>query len=180
MTDTKTIGQQIKGARENARLTQAELAAKLQYGTQHISNLECDRYTPSMRFISDIEKVLNVTLVTEHKNYEPYGKKIQVRLSKKLRGRIRSAIKGNYKAGSAVRDLGCTIQQLKTYLEEQFKPGMTWNNWNYRGWHIDHIKPLASFDLTDREQFKEACHYTNLQPLWAEENFSKGASLEVT
>lgn len=97
----------------------------------------------------------------------------QGRLRIILRSRLCSAIKNGYKAGSFVRDLGCTIEQLRAYLEEQFKPGMTWDNWALDGWHIDHIKPLTSFDLTDREQFKKACHYTNLQPLWAEENFSK-------
>jgi desulfoferrodoxin (superoxide reductase-like protein) len=50
---------------------------------------------------------------------------------------------------------------------------MTWDNWTTDGWHIDHIKPLASFDLTDRKQLLEACHYTNLQPLWAKDNLIK-------
>lgn len=48
---------------------------------------------------------------------------------------------------------------------------MSWDN--YGKWHIDHIKPLADFDLSDPKQFKEACHYSNLQPLWAEENHKK-------
>jgi len=54
---------------------------------------------------------------------------------------------------------------------------MNWDNWGIYGWHIDHIKPLASFDLTKREQLFEAVHYTNLQPLWANENLSKGDSI---
>ena len=50
---------------------------------------------------------------------------------------------------------------------------MSWENHSQTGWHIDHIKPLSRFDLSDREQFLEACHYSNLQPLWAEDNLSK-------
>lgn len=96
------------------------------------------------------------------------------KLKRNLRTRLYGALKGNYKAGSAVSDLGCTIEELKKHLEYQFKPGMDWNNWSKDGWHIDHVKPLASFDLTDSIQFKEACHYTNLQPLWAFENLRKG------
>lgn len=51
---------------------------------------------------------------------------------------------------------------------------MTWENWGRRGWHIDHIAPLSSFDLTDPVQFRRAVHYTNLQPLWWFDNLSKG------
>ena len=106
-----------------------------------------------------------------------YRQSIQPRLAHNMRSRLWSAISHCQKTGSAVRDLGCTINELRDHLEAQFQQGMTWDNWTRDGWHIDHIKPLASFDLTDREQFKEACHYTNLQPLWAEENLSKGAKL---
>ena len=106
-----------------------------------------------------------------------YRHTVQGRLRQNLRRRLHNAVKNSQKAGSSIRDVGCTIEHLKSYLESKFQPGMTWDNWTHDGWHIDHIKPLASFDLTDREQFKEACHYTNLQPLWAEENLSKGAKL---
>lgn len=104
---------------------------------------------------------------------------VQFKLRHHLRVRLRSAIKGQYKAGSSVRDLGCSIGELKVHLENQFLPGMTWDNWGNSTsictkWHIDHIRPLASFDLTDRAQFLEACHYTNLQPMWSCENLSKG------
>lgn len=96
------------------------------------------------------------------------------RLRETLRSRLNQAIIKETKSGSAVLDLGCTIHELKQYLESKFQPGMTWDNWSKTGWHIDHIRPLASFDLTDPEQFKQACHYTNLQPLWAKDNLSKG------
>jgi len=57
---------------------------------------------------------------------------------------------------------------------------MTWDNYGSGpgSWNIDHIIPLSSFDLTDREQFLEACHYTNLQPLWFEDNMEKGSQLD--
>jgi len=101
------------------------------------------------------------------------------RISSNLR-RINTAIRGKRKSGSAIKDLGCTVRELKKYLEAQFYKNtetgemMTWDNYGLYGWHIDHIQPLASFDLVDREQFKRSCHYTNLQPLWAKENLSKG------
>jgi len=98
-------------------------------------------------------------------------------LPKNIRGRVRKVIKGLIKSGSAVKDLGCSIEFLKQYLESQFQPNMTWKNYGYCGWHIDHIKPLASFDLTNRQQFLEACHYSNLQPLWAYDNLSKGSKI---
>jgi len=102
---------------------------------------------------------------------------INNRLKNRLRVRVCHALKNNQKAGSAVRDLGCTTEELKQYLESKFQSGMTWDNWSIDGWHIDHIKPLASFDLTDRQQFLEACHYTNLQPLWAKDNIIKSDKL---
>ena len=89
-----------------------------------------------------------------------------------LRNRLNRAIKNNYKTGSAVQDLGCSIEYLNAYLEGQFESGMTWAN--YGEWEIDHIRPLVSFDLTDPEQFKQAVHYTNLQPLWKKANREKG------
>jgi len=98
---------------------------------------------------------------------------IQYKLRKYLRSRLKNAIKHNFKAGSAVRDLGCSINELKKYLESKFKPGMSWENHGFYGWHIDHIKPLSLFDLTNREEFLQAFHYTNLQPLWAKDNLSK-------
>ena len=88
---------------------------------------------------------------------------INYKLAELLRGRFYKALKNNSKKGSAVKDLGCSIKELKVHLEEQFVEGMSWNN--HGSWHIDHRKPLASFDLTKREEFLEACRFSNLQPL---------------
>ncbi len=103
---------------------------------------------------------------------EKYKNNVVFKLSQTLRNRLRDAIKNNSKSGSAVKDLGCSIQDLKIHLEQQFQKGMSWKN--HGSWHIDHIKSLASFDLTNKEELLKACNYTNLQPLWAKDNLSKG------
>lgn len=92
-----------------------------------------------------------------------------------LRHRLNAALNGGFKRGSAVRELGCTVAELKFYIEGRFKDGMRWDNWGVNGWHIDHNVPLAFFDLTDTDQLQKACHYTNLQPMWAADNIRKGA-----
>lgn len=99
------------------------------------------------------------------------------KLATSLRIRLYQALKKGYKSGSAVRDLGCSVEDFRKYLESKFQPGMTWDNYGKKGWQIDHIIPLASFNLEDREQLLKACHYTNLQPLWWYDNYSKGSKL---
>lgn len=96
-------------------------------------------------------------------------------LPRLMRTRIANALaKGhNLKSGCTRTLLGCNISALRMHLERQFKPGMNWDN---RGeWHIDHIRPLASFDLSDFEQQMQAFHFTNLQPLWRRDNLSKSS-----
>lgn len=100
--------------------------------------------------------------------------KPNVKIAALLRNRIADAMHGRTKRFSAL-DCGCTIEELKMHIEKQFKPGMSWENYSFTTWHIDHKKPLSSFNLQDPEQFKKAVHYTNLQPLWASENLLKGA-----
>lgn len=102
---------------------------------------------------------------------ERYKTNIQNRLRRSLRSRLWHALKRKAKTGSAVADLSCSINQLKSHLESLFQPGMTWDN--YGQWHIDHKVPLCSFNLSNREDFLKACHYENLQPLWAEDNLKK-------
>ena len=83
----------------------------------------------------------------------------------------------NIKKNKTSKLIGCSWQQFKEYLQNQFKDVMNWNNWAYKGWHIDHIKPLALFDLTKEEEQKKAFHYTNCQPLWRYENLEKGGKV---
>lgn len=100
----------------------------------------------------------------------------QFRLACNLRGRLGDRINGQAKAGSAVQDLGCTVEELKSELESQFSPGMTWENYGCRedSWNIDHIMPLSAFDLTDRQHVLLACHHSNLRPMWHLDNMAKG------
>lgn len=113
-----------------------------------------------------------------HKDYvkNKRANDVGFRMACNLRTRLRDALKNNSKTGSAVKLLGCSIDYLKQHLEAQFEKGMSWDN--YGQWHIDHIKPLSLFDLTDVQQLKEACCYTNLQPLWAIDNIKKGNTYE--
>lgn len=97
-----------------------------------------------------------------------------------VRARVGRALKGAPKNEKTANLIGAPIEVVRAHIENLFQAGMTWDNWG-RGWHgaqewhLDHIQPLASFDLTDPEQLARACHYTNLQPLWAVENLKKGA-----
>lgn len=84
------------------------------------------------------------------------------------------AIRGKFRAGSAVRDLGCTIAEFRVFLEAKFRDGMTWDNWGSI-WELDHIQPLSRFDLRDRTQFLAACHFSNHQPLLITEHRAKTA-----
>lgn len=102
------------------------------------------------------------------------------RLKQILRERVRKALKGKGKNGSAVKDLGCSIEELKIYLESKFLLNMSWDNYGTYGWHVDHIIPLSQFNLSDRNEFLKACHYTNLQPLWAIDNIKKSNKLIYT
>ena len=105
---------------------------------------------------------------------------INYRISCYLRNRINSVLKGINKSTHSINLLGCSIEELKQHLEKQFTSGMNWSNygrgWNGKGmveWHIDHIRPCASFDLSKPSEQYKCFHYTNLQPLWAKENMSK-------
>ena len=109
--------------------------------------------------------------------------KIKMGLRKRFRLAIKRYLDGKpvgVRGSSSIELLGCSIPEFMIYMEEKFYSNpetgekMTWDNWKYDGWHIDHIKPLSKFDLSDSKEVEKAVHYTNLQPLWWKENLSKG------
>ncbi len=95
------------------------------------------------------------------------------RIKTRIRKRLKKALKGNYKRGVTIDYLGCSVQEFKDYIQAQFTDGMTWENYGYTGWHLDHIKPLGLFDLAKEEEIKKASHYTNFQPMWLKNHQEK-------
>jgi hypothetical protein len=91
----------------------------------------------------------------------------------RLRSRLKEALQGGLKADTTMRLLGCTAEEFKKHIESQFVEGQHWENRDE--WHIDHIRPCASFDLLLESEQRKCFHYTNLQPLWAIDNMKKGA-----
>ena len=111
--------------------------------------------------------------------YNRYRRKTDplFKLVNNLRSRMWAVLKGKSKSKTTIKLLGCSVEECWNYLEKQFKPRMTRKN--YGKWHVDHIRPCASFDLSNPKQQAICFHYTNLQPLWSYENESKGAKYEM-
>jgi len=114
-----------------------------------------------------------------NKSNRKYYKKRKNNPSYKLLCNLRSRLRYALKSQRATKNiqtlelLGCTKEEFKLYIQSKFTETMNWNNYGLHGWHIDHIIPCAAFNLTDQEQLKKCCHYTNLQPLWCTDNWKK-------
>jgi hypothetical protein len=107
-------------------------------------------------------------------NYDKNKRKIDnnFKILCNLRIRICNTLKRNTKSVSTLNLLGCSIEFLKKHLQSKFQSGMSFSN--YGKWHIDHIRPCKSFDLSKVSEQRKCFNYTNLQPLWARDNLSKG------
>lgn len=97
---------------------------------------------------------------------------LEFKLACNLRGRMYRVMRGINKVGSAVADLGCSLPELCVHLEQLFQPGMSWDSYGVT-WEVDHILPLANYQLSDRGTYRRLAHYTNLQPLWIDQNRRK-------
>lgn len=113
--------------------------------------------------------------------YREYTKRRRLEVDFRILTRLRSRTYDALRRGRGVKSkatldlLGCTIPELKAHLSRKFTKGMSWKNYGYRGWHVDHIIPCDSFDLRKVSEQRKCFHYSNLQPLWGAENISKGA-----
>jgi hypothetical protein len=107
------------------------------------------------------------------KNY--YNNNHIFRLTKRIRTLIRKSLNHSYKKNSRTAEiLGCSFEEFKAHIEEQFPRDMTWDNSSL--WHYDHIIPVAS--ATSEEELLRLNHYTNFQPLWEEDNREKYTRLD--
>lgn len=129
------------------------------------SNLKRQEYFKNYRIKNRIKRTLY------HRNLQKTN--LNYKIGQRLRHRLGSAIKSQktIKSNGTMNLLGCDMTQFKSYIERQFVDGMNWQN--YGKWHIDHIKACSTFDLSKDDQQKQCFHYTNMQPLWAKDNFHK-------
>ncbi len=180
LKNKEKILQQCKGYRElnKNRISERNKIRRLE-NNEEINRQQRIRYSKNPKAqLESSQRWVSKNREKNRKHKAEYNRKkrrnnIQFKLAERLRGRLRSAIKYGIKVGSGVRDLGCNLDEFKQYIESKFQFGMAWDNHGSYGWHLDHIKPLKDFDLTDRKQLLKACHYTNIQPLWWQDNLSK-------
>ena len=114
-------------------------------------------------------KIIKAKRIKERKAIDPSFK-----LIRNTRSAMAAALRGLTKSAHTEELVGCSIECLRHHLEAQLSDGMNWGNYGKNGWHVDHIIPLSYFDYSDPEQQKRAWHYTNLRPMWAFDNISKG------
>jgi hypothetical protein len=135
-----------------------------------------------MKVIREIYKKNNKEKISEYRRYYSNKRRKEsdlVRVMENVRRRTNHffSYKNIRKKGSIFDILGCSLEEFVTHLENQFIEGMNWENHGKNGWHIDHIIPLSS--AKTEEEIYKLCYYTNLQPLWAEDNLKKGKSFMI-
>ena len=134
------------------------------YANSH--KIEKSEYDKIYRSVNK-EKIAKNKKDWEFKNKD----NVDLKIKRNLRRRLNHFVSGSNKSKRTLELLGCDLEFFKNYISNLFTEGMTWDN--YGEWHIDHIKPCSLFDLIDHSQQEQCFIYTNLQPLWAIDNFKK-------
>jgi len=155
--------------RENREIISKKAKEKLKNRTDE--EIELDRVYRQEYYQKNKEKIIKQNCLYIKKKL---AEDIQWMLKFRLRGRIKDALKKNRKLAKSFELVGADIEFVRFYLENQFTGEMTWDN-HGKIWHIDHIIPICSFDLTILEEQKKCFHYTNLRPLLATDNLKKSA-----
>ena len=146
---------------------------RLQKKQYCINNKDKVRKANKLYAINNRDKLNKLQRKFRIKNKDNLLYKIRLTLKSRVRAFLKS--KNLTKNSSTFTMVGMSSIEFKAYLEKQFKDGMSWENYGYRGWHIDHIIPISS--ANNEEELIKLCHYTNLQPLWAVDNFKKGSKI---
>lgn len=154
----------IKDGRKSA----CTVCLKQQWKEYYDNNLEKESTRKKVAYIQNREQI-----ISKSSTYNIQKRKVDpiFRLKHNIRKRIRAILlsKRLNKNNTFTKYIGCSLPELKTYIEKQFQSGMTWAN--YGEWEIDHIIPLSRANTS--EELYQLNHYMNLQPLWKSENRSK-------
>jgi hypothetical protein len=110
---------------------------------------------------------------------ERYANDPAFRMTEILRAGLRNALRkakanlpvGTHRTPYVLKMLGMPLDEFLIYIESKFQTGMTWQN--HGQWHLDHIRPVASFDMLNEASHEACFHYSNFQPLWAADNLAK-------
>ena len=117
----------------------------------------------------------------DHTGLNYYGKCHEcdtAAIARAVRSRVVKVLKGNKPDLRVEELLGCSLEKAKAHLESTWVEGMCWANHGLYGWHIDHIRPCASFNLKNEEELLACFNYKNLQALWAKDNLNKSSKWE--
>jgi hypothetical protein len=140
------------------------LARRKELYHQKHKQYKAQYYQENKDAINDVSRIRHAQL---------YVNSIEFRNITLFRRRINAALQGT--KSKFIHNLtGLPLHTFKYYLESHFEPGMSWDN--RKEWHIDHIVPVSSFDITQLADIKKCYHYTNLRPMWANDNLHKAAT----
>jgi hypothetical protein len=140
-------------------------------------------YEKNSEIIKERTKKYQMENIEAHREYKKVYQKRRrdedpiFRIIGNIRHRLNEFLKyeGMKKNSKISQYLGCDKEYLRKYIESQFKPGMTWDNYGSE-WHVDHKMPLKTENVTE-EQIYERNYYTNLQPMWGSDNIKKSNKL---
>lgn len=142
---------------------------------KHCRKLTDIRYNTKRSLVRKLIREQSPKLTKKEQKRLRWKTDLNFKLKELIRNRMNLALKHECRNSSSWSYIQCNLDEFKFYIQSKFQDEMSWNNHGLKGWHIDHIKPLSSFNLKNETELKQAWHYTNLQPLWALDNIRKGA-----